>query len=200
MSLPTKHPDERRRNEIREENAIRVVRTKDSAPENGALGLVLGLVWVSCPRGCEGITLLVHEELRKTGAHVHAGKEPPREEDPSSVLLCPEGEGIAPTMRRVRALAPHAPVVVCGPSPEPQMAAEALQTGASGFVHVGLPPEQIALALSLALEGEVVIPRQLLGYLLGQRLFTRRPRLLNSWAVPLLTNLRLLRWESDVER
>ena len=196
MSLPTKHPDERRRNEIRGENAIRVVRPKDPAPENGALGLV----WVSCPRDCEGITLLVQEELRKTGAHVHAGKEPPREEDPSSVLLCPEGEGIGPTVRRVRALAPHAPVVVCGPTPEPQMAAEALQAGASGFVHVGLPPEQIALALSLALEGEVVIPRQLLGYLLGQRLFTRLPRLLDSWAVPLLTNLRLLRWESDVER
>ena len=175
MSLPTKHPDERRRNEIIEENAIRVVRMKDPAPENGALGLV----WLSCHRDCEGITLPVQEELRKTGVHVHAGKEPPREEGPSSVLLCPEGEGVAPAVWRVRVLAPHAPVVVFGPTPEAQMAAEALQTGASGFVHAGLSPERIALALSLALEGEVVIPRHLLGYLLAQRLFTRWPRLLD---------------------
>ena len=175
MSVPTKHPDEPRRNEIREENAIRVVRTKDPAPENGALGLV----WVSCHRDCEGITLPVQEELRKTGVHVHAGKEPPREENPSVVLLCPEGEGVAPAVWRVRTLALHAPVVVFGPTPEAQMAAEALQTGASGFVHAGLSPERIALALSLARKGEVVIPRQLLGYLLAQRLFTRWPRFLD---------------------
>ena len=162
-------------NEIREENAIGVVWTKDPAPVNGALGLV----WISCHRDCKGITLPVQEELRKTGVRVHTGLKPPREENPSSVLLCPEGEGIAPAMWRVRALAPQAPVVVFGPAPEAQMAAEGLQTGASGFVHAGLSPERIALALSLALEGDVVIPRQLLGCLLAQRLFTRWPRLLD---------------------
>jgi hypothetical protein len=40
-------------------------------------------------------------------------------------------------------------------------------------------PEKIALALSLASEGEVLIPRELLGELIGQRLFLRRPRLLD---------------------
>jgi len=34
------------------------------------------------------------------------------------------------------------------------MAAEALHAGASGFVHAGLSPERIALAISLVLEGE----------------------------------------------
>jgi hypothetical protein len=43
-----------------------------------------------------------------------------------------------------------------------------------------MSPERIALALSLASMGEVLIPRQLLGDLLGQRLFLRRPRLLDS--------------------
>jgi DNA-binding NarL/FixJ family response regulator len=47
------------------------------------------------------------------------------------------------------------------------MATEALHAGASGFVHAGLSPERIALALSLALEGEVVISRQLLKLPLG---------------------------------
>ena len=42
------------------------------------------------------------------------------------------------------------------------MAAEALHAGASGFVHTGLSPERIALALSLALEGEVVTMKGLI--------------------------------------
>ena len=176
MSLPTKHPDERRRNELREENAIGAVRTENPAPENGALGPV----WVSCHRDCEGITLQVQEKLRTTGVRVHAGKEPPLEEAPSSVLLCPECEGVALMTRRVRALAPVAPVVVLGPKPEAQLAEEALRAGACGFVHAGMPPERIALALSLAYEGEVLIPKGLLGELLGRRLFLRRPRLLDS--------------------
>jgi hypothetical protein len=70
-----KKTDERRRNEIREENAKGVVRTRKSRPEeNGALGPV----WVSCPRGCEAVALQVQEKLRKTGDRVHEGKEPPR--------------------------------------------------------------------------------------------------------------------------
>jgi hypothetical protein len=37
----------------------------------------------------------------------------------------------------------------------------------------------IALALALASEGEVLIPREVLGELLGQRLFLKRPWLLD---------------------
>jgi hypothetical protein len=172
-----KKTDERRRNEIREENAKGVVRTRKSRPEeNGALGPV----WVSCPRGCEAVALQVQEKLRKTGDRVHEGKEPPREEAPSSVLLCLEDQDVAPAVLHVQALAPHAPVVVFGPTPDPQLAEEALRAGACGFVHAGMPPERIALALYLASMGEVLIPRQLLGDLLGLRLFLRRPRLLDS--------------------
>jgi hypothetical protein len=171
-----KKTDERRRNEIREENAKGVVRTRKSRPEeNGALGPV----WVSCPRGCEAVALQVQEKLRKTGDRVHEGKEPPREEAPSSVLLCLEDQDVAPAVLHVQALAPHAPVVVFGPTPDPQLAEEALRAGACGFVHAGMPPERIALALSLASEGEVLIPKELLGELLGRRLFLRRPMLLD---------------------
>jgi hypothetical protein len=171
-----KKTDERRQNLIREENAKGVVRTRKSRPEeNGALSPV----WVSCPRGCEAVALQVQEKLRTTGARVHEGKEPPREEAPSSVLLCLEDQEIAHAVLRVQALAPHAPVVVFGPTPDPQLAEEALRAGACGFVHAGMPHERIALALSLASEGEVLIPKGLLGELLGRRLFLRRPLLLD---------------------
>jgi DNA-binding NarL/FixJ family response regulator len=121
----------------------------------------------------------VQEKLRTTGARVHEGKEPPREEAPSSVLLCLEEQDVAPAVLHVQALAPHAPVVVFGPTPDPHLAEEALRAGACGFVHTGMPPERVALALSLASEGEVLIPKGLLGELLGRRLFLRRPMLLD---------------------
>jgi hypothetical protein len=182
-----KKTDERRQNLIREENAKGVVvRTRKSRPEeNGALSPV----WVSCPRGGEALALQVQEKLRTTGARVHEGKEPPREEAPSSVLLCledqdvedqdVEDQDVASAVLHVQALAPHAPVVVFGPTPDPQLAEQALRAGACGFVHAGMPHERIALALSLASEGEVLIPKGLLGELLGRRLFLRRPLLLD---------------------
>jgi hypothetical protein len=171
-----KKTDERRQNLIREENAKGVVRTRKSRPEeNGALSPV----WVSCPRGGEALALQVQEKLRTTGTRVHEGKEPPREEAPSSVLLCLEDRDVAPAVLHVQALAPHAPVVVFGPTPDPQLAEQALRAGACGFVHAGMPHERIAQALSLASEGEVLVPRNLLSELLGRRLFLRRPMLLD---------------------
>jgi hypothetical protein len=132
-----KKTDERRRNEIREENAKGVVRTRKSRPkENGALGPV----WVSCSRGCEVVALQVQEKLRKTGDRVHEGKEPPREEAPSSVLLCLEDQDVAPAVLHVQALAPHAPVVVFGPTPDPQLAEEALRAGRAASCTSGCHP------------------------------------------------------------
>jgi DNA-binding NarL/FixJ family response regulator len=69
--------------------------------------------------------------------------------------------------------------LVFGQKMEPRLAEEALRAGASGFVHARMPPERIALALSLAFKGEVLIPKEILGELLGRRLFLRRPKLLD---------------------
>ena len=170
-----KKTDEQRQHLIREENAKGVVRTRESRPEEDG---ALSPVWVSCPGG-EALALQVQEKLRTTGTRVHEGKEPPREEAPSSVLLCLEDQDVAPAVLHVQALAPHAPVVVFGPTPDPQLAEEALRAGACGFVHAGMPHERIAQALSLASEGEVLVPRNLLSELLGRRLFLRRPMLLD---------------------
>lgn len=136
----------------------------------------LGLVWVNCPY--EEATLLVKEALR-CKAPIHSGEEPPKEEAPSCVILCPNQESIPSKISRIRVQTSNAPVLVFGSSPDPRLAEEALRAGASGFIHAGMRPERISLALSLATGGEVLIPRQLLGELLGKRLFLQRPMLLD---------------------
>jgi DNA-binding NarL/FixJ family response regulator len=47
------------------------------------------------------------------------------------------------------------------------VAQEALHAGARGFIHAGMKPKQIVRAVTVALEGEIVAPRQLLGYLVS---------------------------------
>ena len=49
-----------------------------------------------------------------------------------------------------------------GPSADLSLARAALRAGARGFVHAGMGPGQIARALRVAVEGEVVLPRGLL--------------------------------------
>jgi DNA-binding NarL/FixJ family response regulator len=82
-------------------------------------------------------------------------------------------------MRRLQSQAPNSPVVVFSQTNEPRLVEAALRAGAGGFVHAGMRPQTIAMALTLASEGEVLIPREVLGELLGQRLFLRRPWLLD---------------------
>src|SRR5918998_1301839 len=157
-------------------------KTEEMTQEEQEPAKSLGSVWISCPYE-EEVALSVEEALGGK-ARVYSGQNLPRGETPSAVLLCPNGgpngAGVASEMRRIRALAPpDVPVLVFGQGMEPRLAEEALRAGASGFVHAGMPPERIALALSLAFEGEVLIPRAFLGELLGQRLFLRRPKLLD---------------------
>jgi len=142
----------------------------------------LDLVWVSCPHKeeeeeKEEVAPIVKEALAEK-SRVYIGKEPPQKEDPCCVLLCTSGDGIVSEMRRLQSQAPNSPVVVFSQTKEPRLVAEALRAGASGFVHAGMRARTIALALALASEGEVLIPREVLGELLGQRLFLRRPWLL----------------------
>jgi len=138
------------------------------------------LVWISCL--CEEeeeMALLVKEALGEN-VRVHIGTEPPQGEAPCCVLLCPNGKDVFSQMRRLRSQAPDLPVVVFCQSKELRLVEQALRAGASGFVHAQMRPEKIALALSLASQGEVIIPRELLEELIGLRLFLRRPRLLDS--------------------
>ena len=157
---------------MRERRTSAFMRTSKPEPEED-----LGLVWISSPYE-EEMALLVKEVLGEK-VRVHIGTEPPRGEAPGCVLIWPNGDDIVSQIRRLRAQVPDLPVVVFCQSKELRLVEQALRAGASGIVHAQMRPEKIALALWLASEGEVLIPRELLGELIGQRLFLRRPRLLD---------------------
>ena len=130
----------------------------------------LGLVWV---KSTQRVVSLRLEKALGAGARVHKGLEGPAAEAPSAVIYCPDGPdgqedeeeaaaAVAREVERIRAQAPNATILVCAPAPDLHLARGAIKAGASGLLHTGVPPEQILRALSVALEGEVVLPRELL--------------------------------------
>jgi DNA-binding NarL/FixJ family response regulator len=58
------------------------------------------------------------------------------------------------------------PVVVFSPQLDLPLARDALQAGASGFVHAEMMPDQLVRAVAVAAKGELVAPRELLRYVL----------------------------------
>jgi DNA-binding NarL/FixJ family response regulator len=126
----------------------------------------LGLVWV---KGAQRVPSLGLEKALGAGSRVHKGHEGPKAEAPSAVICCPDGpvggeggEAVAREVGEILAQAPNAAVLVFAPTPDLRLARAALKAGAVGLLHAGMPPEQILRALSVALRGEVVLPRGLL--------------------------------------
>jgi DNA-binding NarL/FixJ family response regulator len=126
----------------------------------------LGLVWVDCPRSVVSAGLV--RALEKQ-AMVHQGSKPP-EDVPSCVILCANSpEGLSERVEFYREQSPEAsPVVVFGPQLDLPLARNALQAGASGFVHAEMMPDQLVRALAVAARGELVAPRELLRYMLNE--------------------------------
>ncbi len=127
----------------------------------------LGLVWVDCPRSVVSAGLV--RALEKQ-ARVHQGAKPPEEEVPSCIILCANNhEGLSERVEFCRELSLGAPpVVVFGPQLDLPLARDALQAGASGFVHAEMMPDQLVRALAVAAKGELVAPRELLRYVLTE--------------------------------
>jgi DNA-binding NarL/FixJ family response regulator len=125
----------------------------------------LGLVWLDCPRSVVGAGLV--RSLEKC-ATVHQGLKPPRDV-PSCIILCANGhEGLSERVKFYQELCPDAPpVVVFSPQLDLPLAHDALQAGASGFVHAEMMPNQLVRALAVAARGELVAPRELLRYVLA---------------------------------
>jgi DNA-binding NarL/FixJ family response regulator len=126
----------------------------------------LGVVWVDCPRSVVSAGLV--RALEKQ-AMVHQGPKPP-EDVPSCVILCANSpEGLSERVEFYREQSPEAsPVVVFGPQLDLPLARNALQAGASGFVHAEMMPDQLVRALAVAARGELVAPRELLRYMLNE--------------------------------
>src|SRR5215210_6017481 len=126
----------------------------------------LGLVWVECPHSVVRDGLVRALEKR---ARVHQGPKPP-EDVPSCVILCANShEGLSERVEFYQELNPDAPpIVVFGPQLDLPLARDALQAGASGFVHAEMMPDQLVRALAVVARGELVAPRELLGYVLSK--------------------------------
>jgi DNA-binding NarL/FixJ family response regulator len=124
----------------------------------------LGLVWVDCPRSVVSAGLIRALEKQAT---VHQGLKPP-EDVPSCIILCANShESLSERVKFYQDLSPDAPpVVVFGPQLDLPLARDALQAGASGFVHAEMMPDQLVRALAVAARGELVAPRELLRYVL----------------------------------
>ena len=124
----------------------------------------LGLVWVDCPRSVVSAGLVRALEKRAT---VHQGLKPPRDV-PSCIILCANShEGLSERVQFYQELCSDAPpIVVFGPQLDLPLARDALQAGASGFVHAEMMPDQLVRALAVAARGELVAPRELLRYVL----------------------------------
>jgi DNA-binding NarL/FixJ family response regulator len=95
------------------------------------------------------------------------GPPPPEGPAASLVVLCSNGEDVASDLGALRARFPDAACLVLCPRPDPEVARTALRWGARGFVHAGMPPEQLARAVEVASRGETVIPRGLLELLIA---------------------------------
>jgi DNA-binding NarL/FixJ family response regulator len=124
----------------------------------------LGLVWVDCPRSVVSAGLV--RALEKQ-SRVHQGLKPPGDV-PSCIILCANShEGFSERLQYYRELSPGTPpVLVFGPQLDLPLARDALQAGASGFVHAEMTPDQLVRAVTVAARGELVAPRELLRYVL----------------------------------
>src|SRR5215204_416470 len=124
----------------------------------------LGLVWVDCPHSVVSAGLV--RALEKQ-AMVHQGPKPPGDV-PSCIILCANShEGLSKRVEFYREQNLDAPpVVVFCPQLDLPLARDALLAGASGFVHAEMKPDQLLRALAVAAKGELVAPRELLGYVL----------------------------------
>lgn len=125
----------------------------------------LGLVWIDSP---DSLISLGLKKALEGYARVCRGTRAPVGLKPSLIVVLGAEREIAAEVERARELAPHTPVVVLGSFADFRLAREAMRCGARGFVHAGMPPEQVARALTMASKGETVIPRELLPKLVAQ--------------------------------
>lgn len=118
----------------------------------------LGWIWINSPYPV--VTIGLVETLKKE-AYIYQGDSPQMKEAPSAIVICHNGEEVSKKLEHLQSLAPEASVLMLGLSNEAAIARSALRAGARGFIHVGMQPNQIVRAISLAIKGETVIPREL---------------------------------------
>jgi DNA-binding NarL/FixJ family response regulator len=121
------------------------------------------------------ITLGLKQVLRAAGYEVRSGKKGPAMEGkaPSLAIYVANDEDVGEDVSRrvtgLKGLVPDVSIVVLGfGSSALPLAHTALKAGARGFLHLGMQPSQLAQAIRLACQGEVVFPRELVPNLIQE--------------------------------
>src|SRR5918911_3642757 len=128
----------------------------------------LGAVWIKSTPSLVSVAL--ESVFKRSGARVYRGPRVPQGADAFSVVAyIPEGEeDLSSGVGRLKKLAPDASIVIFAASEDLSLARAAVLAGADGFLHAGMPPEQVARALKKARDGEEVMPRELLMRLVSE--------------------------------
>ncbi|HSK83355.1 MAG TPA: response regulator transcription factor [Rubrobacter sp.] len=126
----------------------------------------LGLVWINCSYPVVAAGL---KEALKGRARVHVGQSAPTDaEVPCCAIFDTSGgERIPEGIERIRGVDPDISILVFSLHVDLPLARAALRHGARGFIHAGMELDQIARAVEVAHEGEIVAPRKLLEYLIA---------------------------------
>src|SRR5215203_3582877 len=126
----------------------------------------LGLVWIDCSYPVVAAGL---KEALEGRARVHVGDTAPTDaEVPYCAVFDTSGaESISEGIERFRGVNADIPILVFSLHVDLPLARAALRHGAKGFIHAGMELDQIARAVEVAHEGEIVAPRKLLEHLIA---------------------------------
>jgi DNA-binding NarL/FixJ family response regulator len=108
------------------------------------------------------------KEALEGRARVHVGHTAPADaEIPCCAVFDTSGaESISEGIERIREVDPDISILAFSLHVDLPLARAALRHGARGFIHAGMELDQIARAVEVAYEGEIVTPRKLLEYLI----------------------------------
>ena len=126
----------------------------------------LGLVWIDCSYPVVAAGL---REALEGRARVHVGHAAPGDgEVPCCAVFDTSGaESVSEGIERIKGVSPDISILAFSLHVDLPLARAALRHGARGFIHAGMELDQIARAVEVAHEGEIVAPRKLLEYLIA---------------------------------
>jgi DNA-binding NarL/FixJ family response regulator len=124
----------------------------------------LGLVWIDClyPVVAAGL-----ERALEGRALLHVGQTAPAVPPRCAIFDTSGDEAISEGIERIKEVDPEIPILAFSLHVDLPLARVALRHGARGFIHAGMELDQIARAVEVAVEGEIVAPRKLLEYLIA---------------------------------
>jgi len=106
------------------------------------------------------------ERALESRAWLHVGQTAPADPTRCAIFDTSGDEAVSEGIERIKEVDPEIPILAFSLQVDLPLARAALRHGARGFIHAGMELDQIARAVEVAVEGEIVAPRKLLEYLI----------------------------------